>query len=101
MLLGDVVMSVYVDQPFTLMPQSHRARRAGARHGQSWCHMWADTETELHVMAQRIGMKRAWYQAKKGAGPGHYDLVPTRRAAALAAGAKEMSLREWIRGNMS
>ena len=93
-------MGVYVDSLIEITPRNYRARRAGARHGQRWCHMWADTEAELHEMAAKIGMKREWYQPKKTAAPGHYDLVPTRRAAALSAGAQEMSLRDWIRKRM-
>ena len=46
-------------------------------------------------MARKIGMKRAWFQAKPGFP--HYDLVPTRRAAAIRAGAIEKPLIDWIR----
>lgn len=51
------------------------------------CHMFTDTVdlTELHEIAQRIGMKRAWFQDHPKAP--HYDVVATRRFAALAAGA--------------
>jgi hypothetical protein len=43
--------------------------------------MVADTEAELHQMAQAIGLRRAWYQGD------HYDLVPTKRAEAIRRGA--------------
>ena len=53
------------------------------------CHMTADTPAELHAMAARLGMRREWYQ-DQGTIP-HYDLTPPRRAAAVQAGAVELS----------
>jgi hypothetical protein len=55
------------------------------------CHMFTDEIdlTALHAMAARIGMRREWFQDKRSAP--HYDLVPERRAAAVAAGAVELS----------
>lgn len=88
-------MSVYVDKPFILQSREAQAFRVGQRHGHRWCHMWADTLEELHAMAARIGMRRAWFQ-DKGRFP-HYDLVPTRRAHALRLGAVEKDLRDWLR----
>ncbi len=75
-------MAVYVDP----------IREHPPVHGQTlWCHMIADTEEELHAMAERIGMRRTWYQGD------HYDLRPETRALALAEGAIEMSMREMAR----
>ena len=73
-------MSVYVD-PLGNFGWVMRGRVTKS------CHMYADTEAELHVMAAAIGMKRAWFQ--KDASMPHYDLVPSRRAAAVALGAVE------------
>lgn len=70
-------MSVYVDKPFILPSRESQAFRVGQRHGHRWCHMWADTLEELHAMAARIGMRRAWFQDKPSFP--HYDLVPTRK----------------------
>lgn len=57
-----------------------------------WCHMVSDTSiSELHEFAAKIGMKRAWFQGD------HYDLVASRRAAAIAAGAKAVSSQELVR----
>lgn len=51
------------------------------------CHMFTDGELdELHALAARIGLKRSWFQQKPGGLP-HYDLVASKRRAALAAGA--------------
>lgn len=50
-------------------------------------HMIADTEEELHAMADRIGLNRRWYQGD------HYDLSMGLRKLALEAGAVEVDLR--------
>lgn len=54
------------------------------------CHMFTDSLglAELHRMAEAIGMKRSWFQDGRAAP--HYDLVPSRRAAAVALGAVEL-----------
>jgi hypothetical protein len=51
------------------------------------CHMVADSEAELHLMAQCIGVQRRWYHR------GHYNICLKMRAEALACGAKEASRR--------
>lgn len=75
-------MAVYVD-PIREHPPVHGQR--------FWCHMIADTEAELHAMADRIGLPRRAYQGD------HYDLVPEGRAFALAFGAEEMETRTMAR----
>lgn len=52
------------------------------------CHMIADTEAELHAMADRIGVARRWHQGD------HYDIALSKRALAVAAGAVEITQRE-------
>ena len=47
---------------------------------------------ELHDFANRIGLRREWFQPHRIAP--HYDLSPKRHAAALAAGATLVSARE-------
>jgi hypothetical protein len=50
------------------------------------CHMFTDGPLEeLHAMAGRIGMRRAWFQ-DHWLLP-HYDLNPHRRAIAVRLGA--------------
>lgn len=50
------------------------------------CHLFTDTADleELHAIAAKIGMQRRWFQDKRSAP--HYDLTPSRRAAAVALG---------------
>jgi hypothetical protein len=52
------------------------------------CHMIADTEEELHQMADRIGVSRRWYQGD------HYDISLGMKAKAFRCGAKPITWRE-------
>lgn len=58
------------------------------------CHMVADTEAELHAMADKIGVDRRWYQYPKKSRYPHYDIALSKRALAVAAGAVEITERE-------
>ena len=60
------------------------------------CHMFTDeVDLEaLHAVAQRIGMRRAWFQNKRAAP--HYDLTPSRRQAAIEAGAIPVDRRRAV-----
>jgi len=71
---------------------AEQAARVGARYKHQWCHMFADEADclELHRMAQRIGLRREWFQKN------HYDLVPTKRAKAIALGAIELTESESV-----
>lgn len=90
-------MSVMVDAPFTAYAAESQAKRVGARHDNQWCHMWVNPgdEESFHVMARQIGMRREWFQDKRGFP--HYDLIPTKRAKAVATGAVETDLKTWLR----
>lgn len=54
------------------------------------CHMFTDALDleELHLFAEKLGTRRAWFQPHRVAP--HYDLTPARRAAAVALGAIEV-----------
>ena len=56
--------------------------------GMLMCHMIADTEDELHTMAETIGMQRKWYQRD------HYDISMELKKRAIQAGAIEIGVRE-------
>lgn len=55
------------------------------------CHMIADTDAELHAMADRIGVARRWFQRD------HYDICLAKRAQAVAYGAIEIGRRQCAR----
>ena len=48
------------------------------------CHMWATTTEELHLHAQRLGLKRTWFQQPPKASWEHYDISLTVKARALS-----------------
>lgn len=54
--------------------------------GKRWCHMVADTIDELHRFADRLGLKRSWFQTKSRYA--HYDITYSVREKALALGAQ-------------
>lgn len=58
------------------------------------CHMLADTDDELHAMADRIGVDRRWHNKPPKASTSHYDISLAKRAIAVAAGAVEITRRE-------
>jgi Protein of unknown function (DUF4031) len=84
-------MTVYVDAVFTAAPQGTQARS----HGTKWCHMIATDLEELHAMALKLGLKRSYFQQHR-IYP-HYDLVPSKRALAIAKGATEITTAEKLR----
>ena len=57
------------------------------------CHMTADTREELLAMVDRIGVQRRWLQ-KAGTPYEHFDICKSKRALAVAAGAKEVMWSE-------
>ena len=72
-------MTVYVDQCI------HPWR------GRKWAHMYADTLDELHAMATRVGLRRAWFQDDWRLP--HYDVVIGKRALAIHYGAVAVEQR--------
>lgn len=56
------------------------------------CHMVADTDDELHTMADRLGLRRRWHQ-KPGTPHSHYDICLAKRAEALNLGAVEIDAK--------
>ncbi len=57
------------------------------------CHMIADSPEELHAMADKIGVRRKWFQEPPKASFWHYDVCKSKRALAVAAGAIEVDRR--------
>ena len=56
------------------------------------CHMIADTDEELHTMADRIGVARKWFQRK--ASGDHYDISLSKRERAFDFGAVPITWRQ-------
>lgn len=55
------------------------------------CHMIADTDEELHAMADKIGVARRWHQCPPKASDSHYDIALSKRAIAIQFGAVEIT----------
>ena len=72
-------MAVYVDDMFKYPMGRYR--------GMKMSHMIADTDDELHEMADKIGVARRWFQGD------HYDICMSKRECAVALGAQEITLR--------
>ena len=76
-------MAVYVDPPIWEW------------RGKNWCHLTADTESELHAFAARLGLRREWFQRKARAPwQDHYDVTEGMRHKAINLGAVELSFDE-------
>jgi hypothetical protein len=63
------------------------------------CHMLADTDEELHAMADRIGVARRWWQSPAKTSGSHYDIAQSKRALAVKAGAVAITLRQAAKMN--
>lgn len=77
-------MPVYVDPLFDTEGWSFKWPYPEA------CHLMADTDTELHVMANKLGLRKEWHQASPPASHSHYDLTPNKRRQAIKLGAIEV-----------
>lgn len=71
------------------------------RRGRRWCHLVCDDFTpqgleELHLMAEQLGLRRAYLHDPPGKPRPHYDLTPELRERALALGVKELTRRELV-----
>jgi len=82
-------MTVYVDDLTQVVGSlSPRLRKMG----RSWCHMATDDNyDELHAMAERVGLKRSYFQHRHSIP--HYDLTPKMRERAVLLGAVSVSGR--------
>ncbi|MFG2307501.1 DUF4031 domain-containing protein [Streptomyces sp. NPDC048566] len=73
-------MTVYIDPP------------TWPGHGRVWSHLVSDVSyAELHAFAAALGAPRRAFERD------HYDIPSHRYAAAVAAGAVEVSSREVVR----
>lgn len=73
-------MTIYVDDAFIPF------------RGMKMSHMMTDGDPkELHAMADKLGLKRGWFQRGD-----HYDLSQSKRIAAINLGARAVSTKELV-----
>lgn len=58
------------------------------------CHMLADSDQELHEMADKIGVNRKWWQSPEKTSGSHYDIALSKKALAIQYGAIEITWRQ-------
>lgn len=75
-------MTVYVDD------KNARFRRM------VMVHMLADSDDELHRMADTIGVSRRWWQSPEKTSGSHYDICLSKKALALRAGAVPITAKQ-------
>jgi Protein of unknown function (DUF4031) len=91
-----MTMTVYVDD--ANIPATVTNGRA--RHTSAWCHLFADTQDELHLFAVRLGLRRSYFQPGPRRGDGtpspywHYDITARKRQRALRLGAQAVTWRQ-------
>ena len=83
-------MAVYVDE---LRPTPPGRRGRNWRY-ESYCHMVADSRSELLDFAAQLGLRKGWFQDGKYP---HFDLTANKRLQACRLGAVEITSREWLR----
>lgn len=75
-------MAVYVDD-------------MNAQYGRmKMSHLLADSNDELHAMAEKIGVARKWWQSPEKTAGSHYDICLSKKAKAIALGAIEITWRQ-------
>jgi len=82
-------MAVFTHKPMTVEPSTRW------RFGQV-SHLSADSISELHAFAEKIGVKRCYYSNKRGKYRPHYDLSPAGFQRAVDAGAEVMGLLSFV-----
>lgn len=85
-------MTVYVDD----MHLSKMGEFKSGGRTYKMCHLIADTDAELHAMADRIGVERRHFQQppKVATHQRHYDIAMSKRVLAVAAGSVEITMRQ-------
>lgn len=81
-------MAVYVDD--AMIPAKL------GRWPAKWSHLTADSDEELHAFAERLGLRRDWFQVNTlgRIEANHYDVTMAVRGKAILAGAVAETMRE-------
>lgn len=77
---------IYIDTPTNY----------GHRSGSKFSHMFCKDISKLHKFAQSLGIKKCWYENKKGMNRPHYDVKECYYESAVLAGAIPVGLVEGV-----
>ena len=60
-----------------------------------WSHMWSADEAELHAMAEKLGLRKGWFQYQN---PNfkHYDVTKSKKEEAVKLGAVRVTTRQMV-----
>ena len=89
-------MAVYIDDD-TIPATVPNGR---VQHTSRWSHLFADTQEELREFAERLGLRRSYFQPGRPRGDGspsprwHYDVTAGKRQQAIRLGAQAVSWRD-------
>jgi hypothetical protein len=89
---------IYVDELRSWPQQAKPGAERYFGNGKKSCHMYADSIPELIAFAERLGLKRIWFQAEHG---GHFDLTPPKRAQAIRLGATTIRAEDRARERLA
>lgn len=86
-------MAIYIDEFRHWAPTRIRCFKAGSSH------LTADTVEELHAFADQLGLRRSWFQDRRGCP--HYDLSKKRWVMAVKFGAVFKPAKEQARTRLA
>lgn len=64
--------------------------------GKLYCHMFCSDTAKLHSFAQQLGIKRCWFENKRGRYFPHYDITSAQRDMAINFGAIPVTGKEMV-----
>ncbi len=71
-----------------MMPPIYVDAAIHAWRGKKWCHLFSEDLAALHVFADRLGLRRSWFQCPPKASWPHYDITAAKRREAIRLGAQ-------------
>lgn len=83
-------MTIYVDN--LIACNASQSKRWAYKKA---CHLFADSEDELHIFAAKLGLRREWYQDHHpNSAFHHYDITENKRREAIKLGAVAITWRQ-------
>ena len=81
----------------SMTPTFRRLPNGRVQHTSRWSHLFADTQEELHAFAERLGLRRSYFQGGPEHGRlWHYDVTEGKRCQAIRLGASPVTAFEAV-----